>query len=74
MKAKSVCTVGKSIKVVFAVWILSFVLAVPTLIVQVLLVFTKYVDVFPVFIIITEMQHAFRNTFSNIKYVFLLAK
>ena len=35
MKAKSFCTVGKSIKVVFAVWILSFILALPTLIVQV---------------------------------------
>ena len=34
MKAKSFCTVGKSIKVVFAVWILSFILAIPTLIVQ----------------------------------------
>ena len=35
MKAKSFCTVGKSIKVVFAVWILSFILALPTLVVQV---------------------------------------
>ena len=34
MKAKSVCTVKKSIKVVIAVWYMSFVLASPTLIVQ----------------------------------------
>ena len=34
MKAKSVCTVKKSIKVVMAVWFMSFVLASPTLIVQ----------------------------------------
>jgi hypothetical protein len=34
MKAKSVCTVKKSIKVVIAVWFMAFVLASPTLIVQ----------------------------------------
>ena len=34
MKAKSVCTVKKSIKVVICVWLMSFVLASPTLIVQ----------------------------------------
>ena len=34
MKAKSVCTVKKSIKVVIGVWLMSFVLASPTLIVQ----------------------------------------
>ena len=34
MMAKSVCTVKKSIKVVIAVWFMSFVLASPTLIVQ----------------------------------------
>lgn len=35
MKAKSVCTVSKAKKVVFIVWIASFILATPTLIVQV---------------------------------------
>lgn len=40
MKAKSVCTVKKSIKVVIGVWILSFILATPTLLVQVKLTVT----------------------------------
>ena len=35
MKAKSVCTVSKARKVVVVVWFSSFILAVPTLIVQV---------------------------------------
>ena len=42
MKAKSVCTVSKANKVVGIVWLLAFLLATPTLQVQVT-IFFKYI-------------------------------
>ena len=41
MKAKSVCTVSKAKKVIVLVWLASFIMGMPTLVVQVG-VFTKY--------------------------------
>lgn len=41
MKAKSVCTVSKAKKVIVLVWLASFIMGMPTLVVQVG-VFIKY--------------------------------